>query len=468
MRLFKHSRPIMLTCTLLGMIPYVFSTACDRTETSPVAPPALAHEDTAEPESNWIDIPPSVRQNLGITFVTVEKRPVRSTVRLPGQFEFRPEARREYHVMLPGRIELLVKQYERVKRGQPLFYLDSPEWRRMQSDLVGTLNTMKRSHADLAVAEAKMVEKEKAVAFLERRLAKLADARVRKVDLEAELADKRNMLPRLRAELDAVRTEFDAAHARYEVMLRTAASFTGIPIGDLNPQGDSHLHLEGNQPGWRTIDRLTITAKAPGVVDRLAVTNQGWAETGDLVLDTIDPTALRFHGDALQTDIALFSDGQAARIAPPQGGSINLQDTADGTIAVGFQADSEQRTIPIFMVPDKLPKWAKAGVTAYLEVFTNGRGNEGLAIPEAAVVRDGLDRVFFRRDPSDPNKVIRVLADLGASDGRWIEVKSGVMRGDEIVLGGVYPLMLASSQSGERTKGGHFHADGTFHAGKEE
>ena len=186
------------------------------------------------------------------------------------------------------------------------------------------------------------------------------------------------------------------------------------------------------------------------------------------MLDTIDPTALRFHGDALQTDIALFSDGQAARIAPPQGGSINLQDTADGTIAVGFQADSEQRTIPIFMVPDKLPKCAKAGVTAYLEVFTNGRGNEGLAIPEAAVVRDGLDRGFFRRDPSDPNKVIRVLADLGASDGRWIEVKSGVMRGDEIVLGGVYPLMLASSQLGERTKGGHFHADGTFHAGKEE
>ncbi len=83
-------------------------------------------------------------------------------------------------------------------------------------------------------------------------------------------------------------------------------------------------------------------------------------------------------------------------------------------------------------------------------------------------MRDGLDRVFFRRDPSDPNKVIRVSADLGASDGRWIEVHSGVMRGDEIVLGGVYPLMLASSQSGGRAEGGHFHADGTFHPSEEE
>ena len=154
MKQFKHSRPFILAWAM-GMIPFVFSTACDRSEMSSTAPAALGHEDSTETDTNRIDIPPSVRQNLGITFVTVEKRPVRSTVRLPGQFEFRPEARREYHVMLSGRIELLVKQYERVERGQPLFHLDSPEWRRMQSDLVGTLNTMKRSHADVAVAEAK-------------------------------------------------------------------------------------------------------------------------------------------------------------------------------------------------------------------------------------------------------------------------------------------------------------------------
>ena len=91
-----------------------------------------------------------------------------------------------------------------------------------------------------------------------------------------------------------------------------------------------------------------------------------------------------------------------------------------------------------------------------------------LAIPESAIVRDGLDKVFFRRDPSNPDQVIRVVADLGATDNRWIEVKSGVRAGDEIVLGGVYPLMLASSTTGETQKGGHFCGpDGTFHEGGE-
>jgi len=465
---FFQIRPFAGVCRGLLAASLGILSGCTGDEDTHSPEQAHVKEEASSNSSNRIAIPPSVRQNLGITFVTVEKRPVHSTVRLPGQFELRPEARREYHVMLAGRIDLRVRQYDRVEKGQILFHLDSPGWQKLQSDLVSARNTMKRSHADLAVAEAKLAETEKAVAFDERRLGNLAEAQVRQVELEADLAEKGNRLPRLRAELDAARTEFDAAHARYDVMLSTAASLAGLTKDELDPHVDEHGHLESGEPPWRSIDHLTILAEAPGIVDRLAVTNQGWAKTGDLVLDTIDPTELRFHGDALQTDITLFSNGQSARIVPPPGGSINLQNTVDGMIEIGFQADSQQRTIPIFVVPDELPSWAKAGVTAYLEVFTTGKTGEVLAIPESAVVRDGLDRVFFRRDRNDPNTVIRTVADLGDSDNRWVELRSGVMFGDEVVLGGVYPLMLASSSSGEMQKGGHFHANGTFHEGEDE
>lgn len=465
MSILEHSSGVMVTLVVAGSLLSLGVSACDRAK--PDLEVRGESERAEENQDGRVAIPPSVRQNLGITFVTVERRPVRSTIRLPGQFELRPQARREYHVMLPGRVGLLVEQYDRVVRDQPLFHLESPQWHEIQSDLVSARNGMKRSHADLAVAEATLAEMEKGVAFVEARLASLAEAHVRKVTLEAEVAEKRNTLPRLRAELDAVRTGFDSAHARYDVLLSTAASLTGIAKDALDPHIDQHGHLDAGDPPWRSIVRLTIRAEAPGVVDMLAVTNRGWVETGELVLDTIDPTALRFHGDALQTDIMLFSDGDPARIVPPPGGSISLQDTVDGVIEVGLHAHPRQRTIPILLVPDVLPKWAKAGVTAYLEVFTGGTCDDVLAIPEAAVVRDGLERVFFRRDPSDPNTVIRTAADLGVSDGRWVEVRSGVMLGDELVLGGVYPLMLATSDSGEMQKGGHFHADGTFHESDE-
>ena len=80
------------------------------------------------------------------------------------------------------------------------------------------------------------------------------------------------------------------------------------------------------------------------------------------------------------------------------------------------------------------------------------------------MIRDGLSRVFFRRDPGNPDQVIRIDADLGADDGRWVVVESGVKTGDQVVLHGAYELMLSSS--GSSRQGGHFHADGTFHKGK--
>ena len=61
--------------------------------------------------------------------------------------------------------------------------------------------------------------------------------------------------------------------------------------------------------------------------------------------------------------------------------------------------------------------------------------------------------------------MIRIEADLGAEDGRYVELKSGVKTGDEVVEDGAYQLMLASSAVDRR--GGHFHADGTFHEGED-
>jgi hypothetical protein len=98
-------------------------------------------------------------------------------------------------------------------------------------------------------------------------------------------------------------------------------------------------------------------------------------------------------------------------------------------------------------------------------VVTNGSGGEELAIPLRCVARDGARAIIFRRDPANPDKAIRMEADLGLDDGRWVVIRSGVAEGNEIVLDGVYQLMVATS--GTITKGGHFHPDGTFHEGED-
>ena len=443
-------------------------------------PPVNANEqDNAAPaKTNRVGIPSSVRQNLGITFVKAERRAVRSVIRLPGQFEFQPKARREYAAMLSGRVRLAVEQFQTVAVGDLLFELDSPQWHRVQSGLADAFKTCYCCLPELDSARAAMKENQTQIKFLEQRIARLKNASSRNVELEAELSILQTKTPRLDAEVRAKKADMQSALLAYSVLLNEAQSLSGVSRDQLEkllePKKDDSLLAPTEDgkplatPYWSTVNRIIVRAKTAGVINQVGVTNQGWAETGDLIVETIEPTALRFHADALQTDINLFKNGQPGRIVPPQGGSINLQDTMDGLIDVGFQAHPEQRTIPIYLVPTGVPRWAKAGVTAYLEVLVDGGEKPVLTIPESTLVRDGLDKVFFRRDPQNPDQVIRIVADLGATDNRWVEVKSGIRPGDEIVLSGVYPLMLASSTSSERQEGGHFCGpDGTFHEGGE-
>ncbi|MBT5409343.1 MAG: hypothetical protein HOK75_03655, partial [Phycisphaerae bacterium] len=119
--------------------------------------------------------------------------------------------------------------------------------------------------------------------------------------------------------------------------------------------------------------------------------------------------------------------------------------------------------IDLYVTPTTLASWARPGVTAQLEITTDATRDAELSIPLAAVQQDGLLPIIFKRALDNPNEAIRMEADLGMNDGRWVAVLSGLTDGDEIVLDGGFQLMLATS--GSVQQGGHFHADGTFHEG---
>lgn len=418
--------------------------------TPPPAPPAA---------TNRIDVPASVRQNLGITFVKVERRPVRQTIRAPGEFRPRHEARREYHAMVPGRVELIVKSMQSVKTGDPLARIDSPEWRQRQHEAVEAEGEIKLAEAALQVAEAARTEAEHTATFLRTRLEKLNELSVRRVELEGELATRHAQVPRLAAEVRARQIELAEAREHYQSILNVLSSLSGTPRDRLL----ATVERDGETlPYWRALDKLLLSAEADGVVEPPPVTNGGWSETGTLVLATTDPSLVHFHADAPQSEMARLRDGLPVKIAPPQGGSIGLDAAVDGTLRIGLEAHSEDRTIPLYSMPMTLPAWAKPGMAGYLEVFVDGTEAAELAIPTSAIVRDELKLVFYRRDPKDPDKVYPVEADLGVSDGRWTVVNSGVADGDEVVLEGAYALKLIGGRQ-QAPPGYHYHADGSLH-----
>lgn len=415
----------------------VATASCDRGERAITAPA----EEAGEAPTNRIEIPATVRSNLGITFAKVERRMVADTLRVPGSFELKPLAKHEYRLLLPAQVRFEVDQFDEVKPGTLLFRFQSPEWLDLQSRI------------SLAVANHEQaVLNHEALAD---RIEALAKADFKRADLASEATLLKAGLFKSQAELDAVLT----------TATNILNSYGSPEDGALTPDDLlSPVNLDGRSVArYQSISWIEARAIEPGVVESLGITDGSFVDETTLVLTTIDPDQVRFRALGLQSDLAKFEGSEGARIVTHQGEGSDLNDAVPAKLTLGLDADPGQRTLTLFADPLERRPWTRPGVSAFLEVVTASTGGPALAIPRSAVVKDGITHVFFKRDPQDPNKAIRIEADLGLDDGRWIEVKSELGPDDEVVLDGAYELKLASSQSGSSQKGGHFHADGTFH-----
>ena len=436
------------------------------------AAPATTQQAAAPPPTNRIDIPESVRQNLGITFAKVEQRPVAATSRVPGRFELLPSARREYRATLPGWIEPLVEQYAPVKKGAAIYKMDSPEWHRIRKELHEGQAGIAKAQAELEVAQRATAEAETVAAAMQKRIEALAGAEVRRAELEAELAQRRAAVPRLEAETKVKQAGLDEARHDFDLNLASAASLLGTSPAHLTEpvEGSGHADEDhkpgGGVPRWFALSHVGLEAQADGLVESVAVTRGSWAEANALVATAVDPAALRFRAVGLQSDLSKLRDGLSVKIVPALSDGISPNDHITGTLAIGLNADPDRRTIDLVVTlpPGERPAWTRNGVSAFLEIAIEQSGAGELAVPQGSVVQDELNSVIFRRDPKDPNKVIRMEADLGVSDGRWVAIRSGVKAGDEVVLNGAYDLNLMGGGK-TRGEGGHFHPDGTYHAG---
>jgi hypothetical protein len=469
------SRPLVLSVAFILAI----ALGCER---KPEQANPNAGGNAAPAPTNRVDINPSVRQNLGITFAKVESRNVGRTLRVPGRFELLPTARREYRAPAAAKVELLVQQYQKVEIGTPLYRFDSSRWRELQRELTDADAAVTLAEAGAesigpykAAHEQHHTEIQNAVDLWTQRVTALEqlqsaggargdEVSQAKASLASSRADFAETLEK-EAELNArereVNAQLTAARSRRAILLEAAASLVGRPSSEL-------LNVEGGKPLWQTIGQIEVSALSPGVVDAIHATSGSTVEQSAPVLITVQPDQVRFRAHGLQSDLGRLSDGMPATVVAPHGGSLNASESVPGTLTLAPTADGERRTIELVMTPRTdaaLAPWARAGVSAFLEIVVSGSGGNELAIPLACVTRDGTQSIIFRRDPADPNKVIRMDADLGVDDGRWVVIKSGVAEGNEIVLDGVYQLMVATS--GSITKGGHFHPDGTFHEGNE-
>ncbi|MCA9295892.1 MAG: efflux RND transporter periplasmic adaptor subunit, partial [Phycisphaerales bacterium] len=274
-----HCNNTAVFCTLIAGTFIAVSTLVGCTSGSaPTETPPDDH--AAAGPTNRIDIPPAVRQNLGITFVTVESRNVEKTLRVPGRFEYLPTARREYRTMLSGRIELLVNQFDAIEQGAPLYRIDSPAWRQLQQQLsevdaaiqrhtsrlasFGPLHQAHENHQaqlgrTIAIRSERVAQLEALVNAGGGRIAELNAARGAVATAESELAEAREKDAQLYADETESQSELSAARNTRDFLLSSASSILRMSVEDIQAPTDTP---HGPVEQWRAINTIIVRAES--------------------------------------------------------------------------------------------------------------------------------------------------------------------------------------------------------------
>jgi hypothetical protein len=359
-----------------------------------------------------------------------------------------------------------------VDAGTVVAILRPPELRTAQDALHRARHDADEA-SDLArVAEARRQEADRAIASIQKRIRSLDALSVRRADVEAELDAARRRGDVASAELAAARSRIERERHHFSVQLRAFSERVGVPVAELTkPVPDATSH-EGEIPeAWEVVGEVSLVAGAAGVVTRLHVAGEGWSAEGEPLVEVVDDQLWRFEGQLLEADLVRLPD--AAKVSPVPVSvtpawptDATLPAPVAMTLQLGLVGDPEHRRFPVFARTDAArPPWALPGVGAFAEVVLAG-GDAEIAVPRAAVVRDGLTSKVYVCDPKDAEQVIETPVDLGPDDGRWVAVLAGVNAGDEVVLAGAYELKVARA-SQPQVKG-HFHADGSFHEGDDD
>lgn len=148
-----------------------------------------------------------------------------------------------------------------------------------------------------------------------------------------------------------------------------------------------------------------------------------------------------------------LADGQSAAVEGEKGTIVLDRTKNDGLVDVWFSFATDAKAT------------GRIGESVSLEIQTETKGETVIAVPSAAIFRDGITPTVLVRDEDDEDRFITKTITPGASANGWTEVKD-LEVGTEVVVKGLYELRQALPSRGEEKKAaGHFHADGKFHAG---
>ena len=422
--------------------------------------------------TNRITLPPGAVNNLGITFASVTRGKVGSWLSVPGELYVPDTHRWKLRAPAGGRIVSVIAKWEKVTAGEVIAEILSPELRHAQQGLVEAMSRSEiaRENAQRAAArehqgtiQRKFVLELQSASFKRFNDLKKLNENTNSFGAREVLAAQREFTEATQAAMDSsIKSDklrenvFEKdllskqAQLKIDESIETLALLSGRTLEEL-------MEVKDGNEVWKTIGSIEIRAPAPGtIVDVFATQGENLDKNQPLAL-ILDPGELRFRGWIPEGDLPRLKNDAPVRVALP-GGIPPVSTTLLGPRPI---ADSATRRVQVEAQLPNPGQELPQGLSATAQVLVKESAGEEVLVPLSCIVSDGLEKIVFRRDPEKANVVIRTPVELGLSGGGFVEVIAGLLANDTVVDQGKH--QLKQTGKGKAPKGGHFHADGTWH-----
>lgn len=251
--------------------------------------------------------------------------------------------------------------------------------------------------------------------------------------LSAELW--RGTLTRLKAASDSVPRrsllEMEAKLKTFETRATNSRQKL-LTLGLTTTQLDEFLKTK------RVIDALPVRAPIAGIVIDFDRQLGQVVRADESIFEIHDMTQTWVQAFVGERDSSLVKVGQVARVR-----LVALPDrTIDGTVKrVGPVVGQDSRVQAAWIeIPELGEVRMQHGMSARVTLTTDSFASS-LAIPLSAVVRDGLRSFVFVQRTDGTFERRRV--ELGRADDRFVEIKEGLTRGEQVATSGVAHLQTA-------------------------
>ena len=316
-----------------------------------------------------------------------------------GQIAFNEDASTAVLSPFSGRVTKLLKRIgEDVKRGEPLFEIDSPEVVQAQTDFISALQSLEKAKSQLNLTKRS----------LERQLSLMTDKATSQRDVDQAKNDN------AAAESDTATVQGTVSAARNR--LRVIIGRDGQEIERLERERVINPLITINAP----IDGTVVNRKiGPGQFIR--------ADAGEPLFSISDLSVMWLKAYVPESDIAYIRAGQELQVKVAA--FPNQVFTARIT-TVGASSDQQTRRIVVRSEIDNPGRVLKAEMFATFRIAT-GELASAPVVPVTSIIRDGdAASIWVEREPRvfERRKVL-----LGGELNGLVQVTSGLNPGERVV-----------------------------------